>query len=234
MIEVKRLKIREMDPSIRPREKALERGIESLSDAELIALFIRTGVKGVSALDIANNVVQKCGNIQKFASLTMYDFMAISGISKIKAIELIAICEMSRRILRPYDDSKRKVNSNKELVEWLTLEIGYSMQEQFLIICLNNQNVILGYKILFIGTIDKSVVHPRDIIREAILMHACRVILVHNHPGGSLRASQADLLVTELIIDAARTVELEVCDHLIIANGHHYSLKFYHPYLFQE
>lgn len=228
------MKIQEMAKSLRPREKAQERGIESLSDEELLALFIRTGVRGVSALEIAENILNCCTTFQKFASLSYHDFRSIKGIGDAKAIELTAICEVARRILRPHYDVQSRVSSHDELIEWLTFEIGYEMQEHFLVVFLSNQNVILGYKVLFKGTIDRSVVHPRDIIREALFKHACRIILVHNHPGGSLRASEADIYVTQKIVEAAKMMGIEVSDHLIIANSRYYSLKVHHSYLFSE
>ena len=124
------------------------------------------------------------------------------------------------------------VNEPKNLISWLNYEIGFEIQEHFLVVYMNNQNRILGHEVLFKGTIDRSVVHPRDIFREAVSLSSTRIILVHNHPGQTMQASSADIEVTEIIVQGGKLVGVEVLDHLIVSHGEYISLRSLYPALF--
>lgn len=228
------MKIQSMHPSSRPREKALEYGIGSLSDRELLALFIRTGTQKKSALELADDVLSRCDELQRFSEMTLNDFCSIDGIKTAKGIELMAVMELSKRIVKPRIGSSVSIHEPQALVAWVNREVGYAEQENFLVIFLNNQNNLLGHEILFKGTVDHSVVHPRDIIREAVARNASRIILAHNHPGGTMVASYADKEVTEIMVRAGNLVGIEILDHIIVGQGAYISLKSQHPYLFEE
>ncbi len=221
-----------MPLNLRPREKALLHGIESLSDRELLALFIRAGTPKLSALEIADQILDLSNGLRSFLMLSMSDFTKISGIKEIKAIELIAIGEMSRRMVKPSTNDKIQISDPSSLMLWLNLEIGYKSQEHFLVVYLSNQNKILSYETLFKGTIDRSVVHPRDVYRIAMQVNATRIILVHNHPGGTLVASQADIQVTSIMVQSGHIVGIDVIDHIIVSHGQYLSIREKHPSLF--
>lgn len=231
---MKGIKIQELPLNLRPREKAALHGVGSLSDRELLALFIRTGTTKTSALGIADEILLRSNGLRNFLKLNKHDFISISGIKDVKAIELLAIGEMSRRIVKPSIDDRVQIGDPDSLIQWLNLEIGYETQEHFLVVYLNNQNRILSYKTLFKGTIDRSVVHPRDVFREAIHLNATRTILVHNHPGGTLSPSQADIHVTHIMISAGDIVGIDVIDHLIVAHGQFCSIRESHQHLFER
>lgn len=226
------MKIQDLPQNLRPREKAHLHGVESLSDRELLALFIRSGTAKNSALAIADDILHRSNGLRNFLSLNQMDFMSIDGIKSVKAIELLAIGEMSRRIVKPSVDQRVQIGNPSSLTAWLNLEIGYKEQEHFLVVYLNNQNKIITYKTLFKGTIDRSVVHPRDVFREAVQINATRIIMVHNHPGGTLQASPADIHVTQVMVDSGQIVGIDVIDHLIVSKGKYASLRETHPHLF--
>ena len=228
------MKIKEMAEQTRPREKASQSGVESLSDRELLALFIRFGTKKKSALDLADEVLKLSGGLNRLLNLKMNQLMMIKGIKDAKAIELLAMVEMGKRIVRPGGEKDIYISEPQRLLDWLNFEIGFKQQEHFMAVYFNNQNMILSHQILFKGTVDRSVVHPRDVFREAVSVGATRIILVHNHPGKSMKASAADLQVTEVMVAAGNLVGIEVLDHLIVSSGNYLSIRKEHGDLFEE
>lgn len=226
------MKIHDLHPSLRPREKAKEYGLNSLSDTELLALLIRTGTVNNSALSIAQSILNVCGGMGSFCTLKEKDLLEIKGISTTKAQQLLAIIELTMRINKPKIQEKVSLDSMAKVIKWLNLTIGYQAQESLLVLYLDHQNHFILHKILFTGTINQSNVYPRDIIREAYLANASRLILVHNHPSGSMTPSQADIEMTYGMIEALRVCELDLIDHLIVGKGDYVSLRKSHPYLF--
>lgn len=228
------MKIKEMDLDSRPREKAALNGVETLSDRELLALFIRFGTRKHSALELADQVLKLSGGMGRFMHLNRLQLMMIPGIKEAKALELMAIIEVGKRIIRPGRETDVFVSEPKRLLDWLNFEIGYKQQEHFMVVFLNNQNMMVGHQVLFKGTVDRSVVHPRDVFREGVSLNATRIIMVHNHPGGTMKASQADIQVTEVMVEAGRLVGIEVLDHLIVSGGDYLSLRMAHSELFED
>lgn len=228
------MKIHDLHPSLRPREKAKEFGIESLSDSELLAILIRTGTVNNSALSIAQDILNVCGGVRSFCTLKEAQLLKIQGISTTKSQQILAIIELSSRINRPILNEKVTLNSMTKIIEWLNFTIGYQTQESLLVIYLDHQNCFLVHKIIFTGTINQSNIYPRDIIREAYLSNASRLILVHNHPSGSMVPSQSDIEMTYGMIEALRVCELELLDHLIVGKGDFISIRKTHPYLFDD
>lgn len=205
-----------------------------MSDRELLALFIRTGTRGCSALQLADDILARLGGISKMAHVSYEALVVIPGIKQAKAIEILGAIEMSRRIIKPPHFAQVHIGEPQRLVDWLNLEIGYDVQENFGVVFLNGQNCIIGHKLLFKGTLDRSVVHPRDVFREAVMRSCSRLILVHNHPGATMRPSQADITVTEVMVEAATMMGMAVLDHLIVGQGQYFSLRSHYPYLFEH
>lgn len=217
--------IREVRKMDRPREKADKYGVGILSNSELLALIIKTGTKNKSVLDLATDVLLKANCINNLSRLTKEDLIKIKGIKKAKALELLACFELYRRM--SYEEALHRdvIDCPSALVCWLNHLIGYKLQENFLAIFLDTKNQIISYKILFQGTLDCSVVHPREIFKAAILASSSRIMLVHNHPSGNVEPSDNDLKMTKQLIHCGQLVGIEVLDHIIVGNPNYFSFK---------
>lgn len=215
--------IREMAESEKPREKALKYGVSSLSLRELLAIIIRTGVEGQSALQVADALIKKANGVSGLEKLTRRELIQVHGISDIKAIEILTVFELNKRILQQESHEEDVIRSPMHMIQWLQKELGYCTQEKFLVIYLDVRHHILSYSTLFIGTINVSHVYPRDVIREALVVGAKSMILVHNHPSGSLEPSMADIQVTAALMKAAELMDIQIDDHFIITSNAWYS-----------
>ena len=209
----------------RPREKALKYGIKSLSSRELLAIWIRCGYAGCSSLQIADKVLAKANGLARLNELTITDLEAISGIKKVKAIELLAVFELSKRCTLEKAMRDDYINEPANIIQWLEKEIGDSNQEQFMALFLNIRNQIIDYKILFIGDIQGIFISPREIFREALLSGACKLIVVHNHPSQAISPSGEDLKTTTKLKEAGQLMGVILVDHLIVTKNEYYSFK---------
>ncbi len=217
--------IREMPVSEKPREKALRYGIRSLSSRELLAIVLRSGQKGKSVLEVADEVLEKAGGISGIARMSIPELNKIHGVSDIKALELQACFEIARRCALEEAMRVDIIDEPEKAVNWLQKEIGSSLQEQFLVIYLDQHHRILFYRVLFVGTINASNVYPREIFREALLHSCTDLMLVHNHPGNDPTPSQADLALTRKLQKAGRMMGVRILDHLIVTASRCLSLK---------
>ncbi len=207
-------------PSIeKPREKALRYGIRSLSSRELLAIILRTGPKGSSVLETADEVLSTAGGFSGLARMNVAQLRQISGISDVKALELTACFEISRRAFQERAWDTDVISKPEVLVRWLQREIGSEMQEKFMVIYLDAKNRIISSRVLFAGTLNHTQVYPREIFREALLAGSQRVILVHNHPSGDPEPSFADIELTGRMIEAGKIMGVTVLDHLIITSS---------------
>ena len=207
-----------MPTDLRPREKALCYGIESLSNHELFMLILRHGNKQSTVSQIASNLLIYCKSLSNLARMTHQDLMKISGIKQAKALELSSILELSKRISREKAMQTPLLDNMDAVVNWCKNEIGYQQQESFLVIYLSVASRILSYEIVFKGTLDRSLIHPREIFLGAIKHHAASVIAVHNHPAGTLYPSQMDLKVTQQLLEASELLQIPLLDHLIVTS----------------
>lgn len=210
--------VKEMPVEERPREKAELYGIKSLSNVELLAILIRSGYEGTSSLQIAENLIRKSNGLSFLSRLSLQDLFEIKGIKKVKALELLACFELSKRMAFCEAMNRDIMDNPNALIHWLRLELGNETQERFLVVYLNVKNHILSYDILFTGTVDSSLVHPREIFKEACLKSASRIILVHNHPSTDLKPSSADIELTKKLVDGSEVIGIEVLDHIIVSN----------------
>lgn len=217
--------IKEMPGSERPREKALQFGVGALSNRELLAIILRTGIKGKSVLEVVDELLRKADGLSGLEKMSRQEMCHIPGISEIKAVELLACIELNRRTLYEKASSRDVIAEPEHLVEWLQREIGPSPQEKFLAIYLDASHHILSSQTMFVGTVNMSHVYPRDVIREALRLSAVSMIIVHNHPSGSLEPSDADLHVTSLVIKSAAMMGIRVDDHLIITQNSWFSFS---------
>lgn len=217
--------VKEIPREERPREKAEKYGIKSLSNVELLAILIRSGFEGTSSLELAENVLKKSNGLTYLSRLSMHELFEIKGIKKAKALELLACFELAKRMTFCETTDHDVMDNPNALVQWLKLELGNELQENFLVVYLNVKNYVIGFDILFKGTVDSSIVHPREVFREAYLKSSSRIILVHNHPSTNLVPSQADIEITQKLVECGEVIGIEVLDHLIVSNHSYFSFK---------
>ena len=204
----------------RPREKLILRGVQNLTDAELIAILLRTGTKGKSVLSVAQELINKNKNLAVLATLSFSNLLKTSGIGKDKAATLLAAFEINRRIESQSKWlSEKKITSPGDVADIFIPLLRDEVKEKFLIVCLNSANKIIKYEVISVGNLNSSVVHPREIFKAAIENNSASVILIHNHPSGNPEPSNEDINITKKIVEAGKILDIPVFDHLIIAGN---------------
>lgn len=207
----------------RPRERVINNGVESLSDSELLSIIIRCGTKDKSVKDLSLEIISMVGDISNFKDLTLNKLLSIKGIGLVKAIELISVVELSKRIYRNSDKTFIKISScNDVFINYKDLFLGVK-QELFYCLYLNNKNYVIERKLLFMGTINRSVVHPREIFKNAYLCSASGIICIHNHPSGDVTPSLEDKRLTKALVDISRIQNIPILDHVIIGEDNYFS-----------
>ena len=203
----------------RPREKLIEHGAEALSDAELLAIFLRVGVVGKSAVDLARDLLIKFGSLNGVFAATEYQLSQVHGIGASKYVQLQAIFEMSRRALSEQLQSRDVLNSPQAVRDYLVLKLGNLTKEVFLILFLDTQNRLIASEDMFSGSLKETSVYPREVIKRALHHNAASVIFAHNHPTGIAQQSSADELLTKQLKQALDLVDVRVLDHFIVAGN---------------
>lgn len=200
----------------RPREKLLEKGAHSLSDAELLAIFLRTGVPGKSAVDLARELRGRYDSMAALFAAPLESFCAVSGIGPAKYAQLQAVWELARRALMEEACSRDVLGSPQAVKDYLRLTLGGYPHEVFVLLFLDAQNRILGWEELFRGTLTQTSVYPREVVKRALAHNAAAVILAHNHPSGVAEASRADEMLTAQLQQALALVDVRVLDHFVV------------------
>ena len=203
----------------RPREKLLVRGAASLSDAELLAIFLRTGVAGKSAVDLARELIARFGGLTKLFAASEVDFCAVHGMGQAKFVQLQAVLEMSRRALKEELQHGDALSSPRVVRDYLQLLLGGRHQEVFLVLFLDTQHRVIASEELFHGSLSQTSVYPREVVKRALAHNAAAVILAHNHPSGVAEPSQSDKLLTNALKQALNLVDVRVLDHFVVATG---------------
>lgn len=202
----------------RPRERLLSHGPAGLSDAELLAIYLRVGVRGKSAVDLARDLLQRFdGRLDRLAEASPQELASVSGIGMAKAAQLKASFELSRRALVQEMAERDILTSPGTVRDWLRLKLAGADRESFVALWLDAQNRLLQAETLFIGTLTQTAVYPREVVRRGLACNAAAVILAHNHPSGVAEASRADELLTGALKDALALVDIRVLDHFIVA-----------------
>lgn len=209
----------------RPRERMLKAGPSSLSNAELLALLLRTGSTGESVLSLAHRVLAHVKGLKGLTQVTIAELMEIHGIGLAKAVQIMAGVELGQRISRLLPEERYVIRSPKDAAHFVMDELRFENQEQFICIFLNTKFHVIEKKMIFKGTLNASVVHPREVFREAVRCSAAALICVHNHPSGDPTPSQEDLEVTCRLVKAGKLMGIELIDHLIIGDQSFYSMK---------
>lgn len=209
----------------RPREKLIEQGAGALSDAELLAIFLRVGVVGKSAVDLARDLLTQFGSLNGIFAATAHELSQVHGIGSSKYVQLQAIFEMSRRALSEQLQQRDVLSSPQHVRDYLVLKLASLTREVFMVLFLDTQNRLLASEELFSGTLSQASVYPREVIKRVLHHNAASVIFAHNHPSGIAQQSAADELLTTRLKEALALVDVGVLDHFIVAGNQTLSFK---------
>jgi DNA repair protein RadC len=216
--------IRNWPASERPREKLLSRGPEALSDAELLAIFLRTGVTGKTAVDLARDLLCDFGGLRPLLDADRQQFCARHGLGQAKFAQLQAVLEMSRRYLQEQLQREDILENPDTTRQFLASRLRHLPHEVFACLFLDNRHRVIVFEELFRGTIDGASVHPREVVRRALQHNAAAIILAHNHPSGIAEPSRADIQLTRRLVDALALIDVRVLDHIVVGDGNGVSL----------
>lgn len=212
-----------MPIDIRPRERLEKYGAGSLSNEELIAILIKTGTKEKSAINLALEVLLLYDSIDKFREVSIYRLMTINGIGFVKAIEIIAAMEFGRRVYEHRFVKKLKLGNSRDIYIYSKSLFLGKKQEYFYCLYFNNKQELIERKLLFMGTINRSTVHPREVFKEAYLTSASSIVCLHNHPSGDVKPSREDIIFTKALIDIGDINGIPLVDHIIVGDNSYYS-----------
>jgi len=213
------MRIKNIPIAERPREKLIHYGPAYLSDAELLAIFLRTGIKGMSAIDLAREMLKHFGGLRQLLKADSKTFCEVKGLGLAKFAQLQACLELSSRFFEQTLQQSTVFNSVDVTKRYLTNKIRDKEHEVFSCLYLNNQHALIHSEELFRGTIDSASVHPREIVKKALKYNAAALIIAHNHPSGVAEPSQSDEIITGKIKAALELVEIRLLDHFIVGNG---------------
>ncbi|GKU75722.1 DNA repair protein RadC [Paenibacillus sp. L3-i20] len=217
--------MRDVPHEERPRERMMRYGAESLSHAELLAILLRTGTQRQSAVHLAGAILKQCGNLRNLMDMSMDELTAIRGIGPAKALQLRAGIELGRRITKSKLGDLVTVRRPKDAADYVMEDLRYLKKEHFVCLFLNTKNHIIARETLSMGTLNASLVHPREVFRAAIKCSSASIICAHNHPSGDPTPSPEDISLTKRLAEAGQLVGIEVLDHLVIGDGRFVSLK---------
>lgn len=218
------IKMKELPISERPYEKLETYGAETLTNSELLAIIIKTGSKEETAVQLAQKILKlNDGNAVEDLSflqdVSIADYMKIKGIGKVKAIQLLAVCELAKRMNKPINKQEIKITNTQDVAKLLMNELKYEKREKAKLILLNSKNIILKIKDISYGGTNFAMIEPKEILNEAIKIQAPKMILVHNHPSGDTKPSKADFNITDKLYEASELLGIQLLDHIIIGNN---------------
>ncbi len=217
------LKIKEIPQEERPRERLLCYGVEQLSNEELLAILLKTGTRDMSAKVLASYLLKEIGNISELQHTSYQVLAQMKGIGRAKACTLLAAVELGKRVLQKKSILYQKFTDAYQVASYYQDKIGHFKQEYFICIYLDVSKKLIHEKVLFIGTLNRSLVHPREVFKEAYQVSASSIICVHNHPSGEVLPSKEDVLFTSQLVKVGKMLGIEVIDHIIIGEDKYYS-----------
>lgn len=209
----------------RPRERFLHDGAESLSNQELLAILLRTGTKSESVIDVANRIIHVFEGLRLLKEASVEELTSIKGIGEAKAIQLLASVELGRRIHCQNQLERYVIRSPEDGANYCMEEMRFLSQEHFVCLYLNTKNEVLHKRTIFIGSLNASIVHPREVYKEAFRRSAASIICLHNHPSGDPTPSREDIEVTKRLVECGKIIGIDLLDHIIIGEQKYVSLK---------
>lgn len=218
------MRIKDIPISSRPRERAISEGVSALSLEELLAILIQKGSKGLSAREVALEILKRHPTLNSLSNLSMEQLLKVKGIGPAKALEILSSLELGKRLYLQVEESKKISLKSAEDIYYYTKYLFYGKkQEYFYCLYLNPRCEVIERKLLFMGTINRSVVHPREIFKYAYLSSASSIVCVHNHPSGSIIPSKEDICLTKALVEIGTLNKIPVVDHVIIGDETYYS-----------
>jgi DNA repair protein RadC len=225
MEHAKYLTIKELPPEERPRERLEKCGPGALSDSELLAIILRTGGKNVSVTELARRLLKSYDGLRGIASASVDELCRQGGIGRAKAVQVQAAFEIGKRFSKARDRGDDRIRCSEDVKNYLWHDMRNHDKEHFVILILDTKNRVLRKDTITIGTLDSSIIHPREVFKSAMKSNAASVIIVHNHPSGDPTPSLDDIATTKRLRDAGEIVGISVLDHVIIGEKEHYSFK---------
>lgn len=220
------LRIKDLQENDRPYERCRNLGAEALSDAELLSIIIKNGTKSQTAIEIAHELLHKTGNgLQSLPKMHLEELTTISGIGFVKAIQIKALCELSKRMAKAENKDKISVENPETVALYYGQDLKHKESEQLMLLALNSKSVVLGEFIISTGTVNSSIASPREIFMIALRAKAVSIILLHNHPSGDPTPSREDEIVTRRIKEAGDMIGISLIDHIIIGNNNYISFR---------
>jgi DNA repair protein RadC len=224
-MEQRSFRIREIPSEERPRERMQQHGSGALSHAELLAILLRTGTKDESSIHLAQRILTECGGLRRLAESNWDDLTHIRGIGPAKALLLQASIELGRRVARSQLPDMVKITCPQDAANLLMEELRHLREEHFVCLFLNTKNQVIGRQTLSIGSLNASIVHPRELFRAAIRRSSASILCAHNHPSGDPTPSPEDIALTKRLAEAGELLGIELLDHLVIGDNRYTSLK---------
>lgn len=212
-------RIKDWPEDERPREKLIKRGVDALSDAELLAILIGSGTGRTTAVDVAKGLLVKYQNLRELAGKSVAELKKFKGIGSARAVTIVSAFELGRRLHAREDEKKVVVRSPQDVAERFIPKLRDRKKEEFIVLLLNSANVIIKEETLTKGSLNASIVDPRMVFKAAIDEHAASIILIHNHPSGNKAPSREDIAITKQLVEAGKLLGIPVHDHIIIAGG---------------
>ncbi|GFZ86158.1 UPF0758 protein [Paenibacillus marchantiophytorum] len=219
------LMLREVPSEERPRERMLQYGAGALSHVELLAIILRTGTVSESAVHLAARILNESGGLRSLVDMSKDQLTQIKGIGDAKALQILAGIELGRRLAKSKHSERVTIRSPKDIADFMSEDLRYLQKEHFVCLFLNTKNHLLGQETLSMGSLNASIVHPREVFRAAIKRSSASIVCVHNHPSGDPTPSPEDIQITHRLIEAGTIIGIEVLDHVIIGDQRFISLK---------
>ncbi len=217
--------IKEVPEEERPRERLIEFGADHLSHSELLAILLRTGTRNESALELARKIMSEAGGLRNLFLMSPNELMKMKGVGPAKAVQIAAGIELGRRLSRENGSKGKPLTSPQAVAGMMMEDLRYLTKEHFICLFLNTKNQVIARHTVFVGSLNASIVHPREIFKEAIRQSSASVICLHNHPSGDPTPSREDIDVTQRLVEAGELIGIDVLDHVIIGDGKYVSLK---------
>ena len=222
------MNIKDWPSSEQPREKLLAQGAESLSDIELLAIFLRTGIRGKNVMTLSRELISEYGGLKNLITANHQEFTSHKGLGTSKYVQLQASLELAKRYLRERLCKGQQIRGSDDTKDFLSMELGSETAEVFACMFLDNKHRLLSFQKMFRGTINNAQIHIREIVRQALLENSAAVIVAHNHPSGDCHPSNEDVHITQSIYKALEMMDMSLLDHCIIGNGEVYSFAEHH------